>query len=148
MIVLLLNRFEEAKQNTTEAVQGSNERKDIERLERILADARSAVESKDHKKLEKVVSSLESLTREIWARQDDFWVVSFQNVSKYASKFIDRQRGDSLVEEGTLAIERADFASLRSIVKELWGLVPDSQETTKEKMQFPSSLRKRTVGYL
>ena len=145
---LLLNRFEEAKQNTTEAVQGSNERKDIERLERILADARSAVESKDHKKLEKVVSSLESLTWEIWARQDDFWVVSFQNVSKYASKFIDRQRGDSLVEEGTLAIERADFASLRSIVKELWGLVPDSQETTKEKMQFPSSLRKRTVGYL
>jgi molecular chaperone DnaK len=145
---LLLNHFEEVKQRTTEAVQGSSERKDIERLDRILGDAKSAVESRDHKKLEKVVSSLESMTWEIWARQDDFWVISFQNVSKYASTFIDRQRGSSLVEEGALAIERADFASLRSIVKELWALVPDSQETTKEKMQFPSSLRKRTVGYL
>jgi molecular chaperone DnaK len=144
----LLNRFEEVKQRTTEAVQGSSERKDIEKLDRILADAKSAIESRDHKKLEKVASSLESMTWEIWARQDDFWVISFQNVSKYASTFIDRQRGSSLVEEGALAIERADFASLRSIVKELWALVPDSQETTKEKMQFPSSLRKRTVGYL
>jgi hypothetical protein len=98
--------------------------------------------------LEKAISSLESLTWEIWARQDDFWVASFQNVSKYASKLIDRQRGNSLIEEGALAIERADFASLRSIVRELWALVPDSEETTKEKMQFPSSLRKRTVGYL
>ena len=75
-------------------------------------------------------------------------MASFQNVSKYSARFIDRQRGNSLIEEGALAIERADFASLRSIVKELWALVPDSEETTKEKTQFPSSLRKRTVGYL
>jgi len=144
----LLHRLEEVKQLTTEAVQGTNERKDSERFEKLLAEARSAVELKDPLKLGKIISSLESLTWEIWARQDDFWVASFQNVSKYASKFIDRQRGNSLIEEGTLAIERADFASLRSIVRELWALVPDSEETTKEKMQFPSSLRKRTVGYL
>ncbi len=144
----LLNRLEQVKQLTGDAVQGSNERKDLERLERILAEARSAVESKDSVKLERVISSLQSLTWEIWARQDDFWVASFQNVSKFASKFVDRQRGNSLIEEGALAIERADFASLRSIVRELWALVPDSEETTKEKMQFPSSLRKRTVGYL
>ena len=144
----LLNRLEEVKRVTGEAVQGSNEGKDVERVERILAEATSAVALKDHRKLEKAISSLESLTWEIWARQDDFWVASFQNVSKYASKLIDRQRGNSLIEEGALAIERADFASLRSIVRELWALVPDSEETTKEKMQFPSSLRKRTVGYL
>ena len=144
----LLNRLEEVKQLTTDAVQGSNESKDSERLEKLLAEARSAVDLKDAVKLGKSISTLESLTWEIWARQDDFWVASFQNVSKYSPRFIDRQRGNSLIEEGALAIERADFASLRSIVKELWALVPDSEETTKEKMQFPSSLRKRTVGYL
>jgi len=144
----LLNRLEEVKQLVTEAVQSSNETKDSERLDKLLTDARSAVESKDPSRLAKIVSSLESLTWEIWARQDDFWVASFQNVSKYASTFIDRKRGNSLIEEGVLAIERADFASLRSIVRELWALVPDSEETKREKMQFPSSLRKRTVGYL
>jgi molecular chaperone DnaK len=144
----LLNRLEEVKQLSTDAVQGSNERKDTERLEKLLAEARSAVDLKDAVKLAKVISTFESLTWEIWARQDDFWVASFQNVSKYSARFIDRQRGNSLIEEGALAIERADFASLRSIVKELWALVPDSEETTKEKTQFPSSLRKRTVGYL
>jgi hypothetical protein len=144
----LLKRLEEAKQVASEAAQGSNERKDLERLERILGEAGSAIGSKDIAKLGKVVSSLESLTWEIWARQDEFWVASFQNVSKYASRLIDRQRGNSLIEEGALAIERADFASLRTIVRELWALVPDSEETAKEKMQFPSSLRKRTIGYL
>ena len=90
--------------------------------------------------MEKVVSSLESLTWEIWARQDDFWVISFQNVSEYASTFIDRQRGNSLIEEGALAIERADFASLRSIVKELWALVPDSARNNngKDAVSFES----------
>jgi molecular chaperone DnaK len=96
----LVNRLEEVKQVTNEAVQGSNEQKDLQRFERILAEARSAVESKDAAKLEKMISSLESLAWEIWARQDDFWVASFQNVSKYASKFIDLQRGSSLIEEG------------------------------------------------
>jgi molecular chaperone DnaK len=144
----LLNRLEEVKQVTSEAVQGSTERKDFESFERILVEAKSAVDSKDLRKLEKVVSSLESLTWQIWARQDDFWVSAFQNVSKLAGKFMDPKRGNSLIEEGALAIERADFASLRSIVRELWALVPDSEETTKEKMQFPSSLRKRTFGYL
>ncbi len=144
----LLNRLEEVKQLVTEAVQSSNERKDSERLNKLLTDAGSAVESKDAPRLGKITSSLESLAWEIWARQDDFWVASFQNVSKYASTFIDRKRGNSLIEEGALAIERADFASLRSIVRELWALVPDSDETKAEKMRFPSSLRKRTVGYL
>lgn len=144
----LLNRLAEVKQLVAEAVQTSNERKDPERLDKLLNDARSAVESRDASRLEKIISSLESLTWEIWARQDDFWVASFQNVSKYASSFVDRKRGNSLIEEGALAIERADFASLRSIVRELWALVPDSEDTKKEKMQFPSSLRKRTVGYL
>ena len=144
----LLNRLEEVTQLVTEAVQSSNEGKDSERLAKLQAEARLAVELKDPLKLGKIISSLESLTWEIWARQDDFWVASFQNVSKYSSKFIDRKRGNSLIEEGALAIERADFASLRSIVRELWALVPDSEETKKEKMQFPSSLRKRTVGYL
>ena len=35
----LLNRLEEVKQLTTEAVQGSNERKDTERFEKLLAEA-------------------------------------------------------------------------------------------------------------
>jgi molecular chaperone DnaK len=144
----LLNRLEEVKQLATEAVQSSNERKDSERLDKLLSEAKSALELKDPAKLEKIISSIEGLTWEIWARQDDFWVASFQNVSKYSSRFIDRKRGNSLIEEGALAIERADFASLRSIVRELWALVPDTEQTTKEKMQFPSSLRKRTVGYL
>jgi soluble cytochrome b562 len=144
----LLKRFEEVKQLATDTVQSSNESKDSERLERILADAARAVDLKDAVKLGKSVSMLESLTWDIWKRQDDFWVASFQNVSKYSARFIDPQRGNSLIEEGALAIERADFASLRSIVKELWALVPDSEETTKEKTQFPSSLRKRTAGYL
>jgi len=34
-------------------VQGSNEGKDVERVERILAEATSAVALKDHRKLEK-----------------------------------------------------------------------------------------------
>ncbi|HET6144288.1 MAG TPA: Hsp70 family protein [Candidatus Acidoferrales bacterium] len=145
---ILLHRLEEAKQFASEATQSSNQIKDSDRLQRILIEVGSAVERKDSQRLEKIISSLESLAWEIWARQDDFWVTSFQNVAKYSDRFIDKQRGSSLIEEGSLAIERSDFASLRSIVRELWSLVPDSEETTKERTLVPSSLRKKTMGYL
>lgn len=145
---LLLHRLEEAKEFASQAVQGSSDGKDAERLTKLLKDIEGTVCTKDPAKLERQIASLESLGWEIWARQDDFWVASFQGVAKHAVKFIDLQRGNALVEEGTLAIERGDFASLRTIVRELWALVPETEETTKEKLRFPSSLRKRSVGYL
>lgn len=145
---LLLHRLEEAKQLASEAVQNWADQKDSERLAKLLKEIESTVHTKNAARLEKQIGSLESLGWEIWARQDDFWIASFQGVAKHAAKFIDRQRGNALLEEGTLAIERGDFASLRSIVRELWALVPETEETSKEKMRFPSSLRKRIVGYL
>ncbi len=145
---LLLHRLEEAKEFASQAVQSSSEQKDAERLAKLLKDIEGAVLTKDPAKLERQIVALESLGWEIWARQDDFWIASFQGVAKHAATFIDRQRGNALLEEGTLAIERGDFASLRTIVRELWALVPETEETSKEKMRFPSSLRKRSVGYL
>ncbi len=145
---LLLHRLEEAKEFASEAVQNSADQKDAERLARLVKEIDDTVRTRDAAKLEKQIASLESLGWEIWARQDDFWIASFQGVAKHSAKFIDRQRGNALLEEGTLAIERGDFASLRSIVRELWALVPETEETSKEKMRFPSSLRKKTVGYL
>jgi molecular chaperone DnaK len=144
----LLHRLEEAKQFASEVTQNSKEIKDSDRLQKILTEVGSAVEAKDSPGLERIISKLESLGWEICFRQDDFWVTSFQNVAKYSARFIDIQRGNSLIEEGSLAIERGDFASLRSIVRELWSLVPDSEGTTKEKTLYSSSLRKKTIGYL
>lgn len=145
---LLLHRLEEAKQFASQAVQTSSEQKDSDRLAKLLADVERVVLTNDAAKLERQIVALESLAWEIWARQDDFWISSFQGVAKHAPSFTDHQRGNALLEEGTLAIERGDFASLRTIVRELWGLVPETEETSKEKMRFPSSLRKRSVGYL
>lgn len=145
---LLLHRLEEAKQFASQAVQSSSEQKDLEKLAKLLADVESVILIKDAAKLERQIVALESLAWEIWARQDDFWIASFQEVAKHVSTFTDHQRGNALLEEGTLAIERGDFASLRTIVRELWGVVPETEETSKEKMRFPSSLRKRSVGYL
>lgn len=144
----LLRQLEETKQLAVEAAQGTGETRDSERLKKLLEDAEIAVKSRDADKLNKAIANLDSLKWEIWFRQDDFWVASFQGVTKFAPSFIDRNRGHSLIEEGSLAIERGDFASLRTIVKELWDLVPDSAESSKEKALFPSSLRKKTVGYL
>jgi molecular chaperone DnaK len=144
----LLRQLEEVKQLAREAVQGSGETKDAERLKKSLSDADVAIRSKDPDSLAKAVSNLESLKWDIWFRQDDFWVAAFQGVAKHSSSFVDRSRGNALIEEGRLAIERGDFASLRTIVRELWDLVPDSEATSQERMLFPSSLRKKKVGYL
>ena len=144
----LLRQLEEVKQLASEAAQESGEPKDSEKLKKLLADADLAVRSKEAERLSKAISLLESLKWDIWFRQDAFWVASFQNVTKYSQSFVDKNRGKSLTEEGTLAIERGDFASLRTIVRELWNLVPDSEESSAEKVLFPSSLRRKTVGYL
>jgi hypothetical protein len=140
--------LEEVKEFASEAVNSSSDQKDADRLATLLKDIEATVLVKNQAKLEKQIASLESLGWDIWSRRDDFWVSSFQGAAKHAAMFVDQQRGSALLEEGTLAIERGDFASLRTIVRELWGLVPDTEETSKEKMRFPSSLRKRAVGYV
>ncbi len=145
----LLQSFEEAKEFASEAVQTApSPEKYTARMARILSEAESAVQSKDGAKLKKRVSDLEALGWEIYTQQDGFWTSAFQDVAKYANKFVDKRRGDSLMEEGTLALERGDFASLQSIVRELYALLPETEKTANERAKFASSLRKRTGGYL
>lgn len=145
----LLQSFEEAKVFASEAVHTApSPEKYTARMARILTEADSAAQSKDASKLKKRVSDLEALGWEIYAQQDGFWASAFQNVAQYANKFVDKRRGDSLMEEGTLALERGDFASLQSIVRELWALLPETEKAANEQAKFASSLRKRTNGYL
>jgi molecular chaperone DnaK len=144
----LLRHLEEVKAFATEAADNSNDQKDADRVAKLLKDVETTVRFKNDEKLEKQIASLESLAWTILSRRDDFWVGSFQSVARHSAEFVDQQRGNALLEEGTLAIERGDYESLRTIVRELWGLVPETADTSKEKMRFPSSLRKRSLGYL
>jgi molecular chaperone DnaK len=144
----LLHHLEEARRFASEAVENHGDEKDSQRLAKLLAEIEPATREQKADRLEKQISRLESFGWEIWARHDDFWVLSFQGVAKHAANFVDKRRGNSLLEEGRLAIERKDFASLRTIVSELWALVPDTEETKKEKLRFPASLRRKIVGYL
>jgi len=144
----LLHHLEEARRFASEAVENHGDEKDSQRLAKLLAEIEPASREQKADRLEKQISRLESFRWEIWARLDEFWVASFQGVAKHAANFVDKRRGNSLLEEGRLAIERNDFASLRTIVSELWALVPDTEETKKEKLRFPASLRRKIVGYL
>ena len=68
-------------------------------------------------------------------RQPGFWVSAFQEVKKDPGSFTDQRRAEELIDEGSAALQRQDLDSLKSIMFELWSLMPrDEQEKISERV--------------
>ena len=55
---------------------------------------------------------------------------AFQEIKKSPKGFRNQQRADELLEEGGMALQRQDLDSLKSIMIELWSLMPAEKQDT------------------
>ena len=80
-----------------------------------------------------------------WAvlfRQPGFWVGAFQEIKKSPKGFRNQQRADELLEEGGMALQRQDLDSLKSIMIELWSLMPAEKQDTIGERVSDAGIRK------
>lgn len=116
---------------------------DREHLERICAAGESALMSGDATGLEGATQDAYGLYWGIMFRLDATWVDLLLEMGKDERVRRD-PRGDGLLKEGRLAIDRNDGASLRTIVRELWALIPDSENSSK--LRYASDVQARGAG--
>ncbi|NVM54784.1 MAG: Hsp70 family protein [Candidatus Helarchaeota archaeon] len=88
-------------------------------------EAEESINEKNIKKLEENYELLSMLFWTISFRIDDFWIMQFNSIYDQSENitFLNGQRAKELFSEGTLAIQRKDIESLKSIVMELCELM-------------------------
>lgn len=120
---------------------GNDEDKDqVDTLEK---EAKKAISNKDVKRLEKITKEILSIRWAVLFRKDDFWIAAFQEIKNDPGRFTNQRRAEELIEEGSIALQRQDLDSLKSIMWELWSLLPSwEQEKISDKIS-DAGIRKR-----
>ena len=79
--------------------------------------------------LKERIEKLRSLGFQILSRQPQFWVNHLEYLGKQKELMTNKRQADELFEEGKRAIESEDIESLKTVVRQLIGLLPpDHQE--------------------
>lgn len=141
---LLLADFESYRSPTLRVTEADGTEPQRRELQEVLKAADSAVREQNVTNLRTAVRRLRDIYWAIVFSQDDFWKAQFFRISE-ESAFVDPLRGERLKEEGIRAIKRTDIESLRTIVWELYGLLPSSQQG-KLDMRFADAGLRRARG--
>jgi len=112
---------------------GNNDDKD--QLETLKSEAEKAINGKDTKRLKKIVEEIIHIRWAVLFRQPGFWIAAFQEIKRSPGRFTNQRRAEELIDEGSIALQRQDLDSLKSIMLELWSLMPlEEQEKVGEKV--------------
>ena len=110
----------------------------------MLAQADIAVQSRSVDDLRKLAAEVRRLYWQISFSQDDFWKAQFERLCN-EGEYVDPLKAERLKEEGARATKRNDVPSLRTIVWELYGLLPTSQQG-KLDLRFEDAGLRRAQG--
>ena len=115
---------------------------DKEQVDTLEKEAKKAISNKDLLRLKKITEEIGHIRWAVLFRITDFWINAFQEIKENPSRFANKQkRAEELIEEGSIALQRQDFDSLKSIMWELWNLLPSEEE--KSKVISDAGIRKR-----
>ena len=96
-------------------------------------DVEEIIKQKKMDRLRKRRDQIESLYWDIVFAQDGFWVDCFNKLEKDKHEISDHARGDRLFDQGRKCIQNNNPNGLRSVVTQLWDLLPKAP--TKDEMR-------------
>lgn len=115
-----------------------------ETLQRLLAEGDVAIQSHSVDDVRRIAEELRHLYWQTSFSQDGFWKGQFERL-RDDSEYVDPLRAERLIEEGDRALKRDDIPSLRTIVWELFGLLPSWQQS-KLDLRFENAGLRRAQG--
>ena len=140
---IALKRYTEIINDCKDIVSKHGNDEDKDQVNTLEKEAKKAISNKDLLRLKKITEEIGSIRWAVLFRKDDFWIAAFQEIKKNSSRFKNRKRAEELIEEGNIALQRQDVDSLKSIMWELWSLLPSwEQEKISDKIS-DAGIRKR-----
>jgi molecular chaperone DnaK len=141
----LLAEFSELKEVARELFSAHGTQEQKSQLELLIKEAESAASRKSLQTLDQRVESLRSMYWRLLFSFDEYWVSAFRRLDNDEGRFVDQALSNRLIEEGRRAIGRQDVESLKTIVPQLWGLLPESQQS-KFDFRFADAGLRRAYG--
>jgi len=130
-----LKEYNEIISDCDEIVASYGNNDDKDQIASLKKEAEKAIESKDLSRITKLTEEIMSIRWAVLFRQPGFWVSAFQEVKKDPGSFTNKERAEELIDEGSAALQRQDLDSLKSIMFELWSLMPrDEQEKISDRV--------------
>jgi molecular chaperone DnaK len=141
----LLSEFSELKEAARElfATRGSQEQSS--QLELLITEAEDAASRKSLQRLDQRLESIRGMYWRLLFSFDEYWISAFRRLESDGARFVDSDLASRLIEEGKRAIGRQDIESLKTIVPQLWGLLPESQQS-KLDFRFADAGLRRAYG--
>ncbi len=131
----LFKTYNEVLGNVKELVDSYGKQKEKEQFIALTNECEKAISLKDAKKLEHCVSEFLRIRWVILFEQPGYWVGTFQEIKTSNVTFSDPEKAKELISEGNIALQRQDFESLKSLMFQLWALIPSNeQEDIKNKV--------------
>jgi len=130
-----LREYNEIATDCEEIVASYGNDDDKDQINSLKKEAEKAIASKDINRVKTLTEEIMNIRWAVLFRRPGFWVSAFQEVKKDPGHFTDRARAEELIEEGSVALQRQDLDSLKSIMFELWSLMPrEEQEKISERV--------------
>lgn len=123
-----VNEYEEQKNDTRKTVHEYGDARDEEMLSNLVKEGDTAVSEKDPRMLDRASTNLIRLGYAMRQKDPAFWAGMLAHLSNQQDNFLDRDRSNVLLKEGMMAVRRNDADSVRSIVSELFKLLPPDAE--------------------
>lgn len=138
-----LSRFNGIFSDCKEIVDSYGDVDDKDHLASLKKEADQAILSKDSKRLGKITDEMVALRWAVLFKQPGFWISAFQEIKKKPPVgFTNQTRADELMEEGSMALQRQDMDALKSIMFELWSLIPQEEQEIISERVSDSGIKK------
>lgn len=124
----LMTSYGEVSKHVKEVVDSYGKETEKEQFVVLKNECERAVVLKDIKKLEHCIGELGSLRWQILFAQSGFWVEAFREIKSGNPTFSDPEKAKELIREGNIALQRQDLDSLKSLMSQLWGLIPNDEQ--------------------
>ncbi len=136
------SKFNAIVADCDETVNSYGDNDDKDQASVLKKEADLAIQEKDTKKLDKMSEDLIHIRWNVLFKQPGFWIGAFQDIKSRPVEFTDSERAKELISEGNLALQRPDLESLKSIMWQLWGLMPQQEQDEVGKRVSDAGIRK------
>lgn len=110
-----------------EIIDNYGDPQDNDDFSRLETDVRKAIASKSPDSLQQKIRNLSQLVMQVLMKQPGFWVSQLERLEEeYKGKMRDQAEAELYFAQGYRAINNQDFESLKTAVRQLYGLLPES----------------------
>ncbi|MDZ4821751.1 MAG: Hsp70 family protein [Planctomycetota bacterium] len=124
--------YEERKASVRRSVHDHGDPQDQQTLATLIDEGDQAVRAKEPRMLESADRRLAQLGYAMNRRDPAFLAGFLAYLAQQEANFLDRRRGQQLLEEGAIALRRKDSDAMASIIQELLSLLPPEQEAAAQ----------------